>query len=198
MKKRFDTWWRIVVALLLILALVPVVLVSGPVMAETTSPTLRSITWVDNDSDGTINVGDDLVFNFSESMLTSTLDTATELNDYLDSTASGTADYGTTPTISWNSAGTVLTVTLGTGEAISGGETVNPEATVTDEAGNADATIAPGPEIPTPPAPVGALKWWHILLIALSGLIVVGGLIVLFVLPRRPPALPEEGYEEEF
>lgn len=45
---------------------------------------------------------------------------------------------------------------------------------------------------------VFGLSWWHILLIALSGLIVVGGIIVLFVLPRRIPGLPEEGYEEEF
>lgn len=41
------------------------------------------------------------------------------------------------------------------------------------------------------------LLWWHILLIALCGVIVLGGVIVLFVLPRRRPPVPGGGYEEE-
>ena len=107
--------------------------------------------------------------------------------------------YGTTGLdLSWNSIKTQLTVTLGAGETIVGGETVNPAASVTDEDGNADQTSGTGPAIGEAAVEGGALKWWHILLIALSGLIVIGGLIVLFVLPRRPPSFPEEGYEEEF
>jgi hypothetical protein len=86
-------------------------------------------------------------------MDTTTLDSVAEINSGLNSTATGTADYGTTFTFVWNTAKTQLTVTLGTGETIAGSETVNPAATVTDVAGNADATAAPGPAIPTPPIP---------------------------------------------
>jgi len=162
---------------------------------DVTGPTLAIITWTDVDNSGTINSGDKLIFIFSDAMDTTTLDSVSEINWGLDSTASGTSDYGTTFTVSWNTARNLLTATLGTDEAIGGGETVNPASTVTDQAGNADATTAPGAAIPMPPA-LG-LQWWHILLIALGGLVVVIGLGVLVLRRRRRPPAPEEVQKEE-
>jgi len=151
MKTGFSPLWPILVALLLVFALAPVVALIIPVQAapETTRPTLLWITWtVDNEPDGAITAGDTLVFSFSESMMTSTIDTVAELNSRLDSSAGGTADYGTGPAFNWSADETQLSVTLGAGETISGGETVNPASTVTDKAGNPDNTAAPGPAIP--------------------------------------------------
>jgi hypothetical protein len=133
------------------------------ITADITRPTLQSITWTDVDTSGTINQSDTLRFNFSEAMLTTTLDSVAEINSGLNSTATGTADYGTTFTFSWNTpTNTQLTVTLGTGEAIAGGETVNPTDDVTDVAGNLDNTIAPGPAIPSPditPPTLVSITW---------------------------------------
>ena len=161
---------------------------------DVTGPTLVTITWTDVDNSSTINSGDELVFIFSDAMDTTTLDSVSEINSGLDSTASGTSDYGTTFTVSWNAARNLLTVTLGTDEAVGGGETVDPASAVTDQAGNADATTAPGAAIPTPPA-LG-LQWWHILLIALGGLTIISSIILLVVRRRRRPPVPEEVQQE--
>ena len=132
-------------------------------------------------------------------MKATTLDTVSKINSGLDSSATGTTDYGTTFTSTWTTT-SQLTVTLGSDEAIEGGETVNPAATVTDEAGNADATTAPGKAIPEEEG--FALEWWHILLIALGALIIIAAIVLLVVLPKRGGAeVPEEelyGEEEEF
>jgi uncharacterized Zn-binding protein involved in type VI secretion len=117
---------------------------------DITGPTLTSIVWTDVDDSGTINVGDKLIFKFSEAMKTTTLDTVSEINSRLDSSATGTVDYGATFSSIWNSVKTQLTVTLGSGEDIVGGETVNPADDVTDKAGNSDATTSPGSAIPIP------------------------------------------------
>lgn len=130
-------------------------------------------------------------------MKTSTIDSVSEINSRLDSTASGTSDYGTTFTYTWTTT-SQLTVTLGSDEAIEGGETVNPVVTVTDEAGNADATTGTGPAIEEPEEGF-ALEWWHILLIALGALIIIAAIVLLVVLPKRggPEGPEEELYEEE-
>lgn len=127
-----------------------------------------------------------------------TLDSVAEINERLNSTATGTADYGTTFTFAWNVAETELTVTLGTGEDIVGGETVNPASTVTDEAGNPDATTGTGPAIPTPEEEGFVWEWWYTLLIALGGLIIIAAIVLLVVLPKRgAPEFEEELYGEE-
>jgi hypothetical protein len=115
---------------------------------------LSSITWSDVDGSVNITAGDELVFTFSEEMDTTTLEIVPDINSRLDSTASGTTDYGTTFSFSWNTAKTELTVTLGAGKAIVGGETVNPASDVKSAAGLADATLAPDPAIPTTPGSI--------------------------------------------
>lgn len=101
--------------------------------------------------------------------------------------------------LSWTNSDKWLTVTLGADEEIVGGETVNPTSAVKDADGRADATTAPGPAIPTPEVEEGiAWAWWHYMLIALGGLIVAGGLILLVMLMLRPKGPPEEGQPEEF
>ena len=130
------------------------------VTKETTTPTLRSVTWVDTNTDGNIGPGDQIVFSFSESMNTSPIDTPTEINQKLDSMAPGTNDYGTVAAVAvWNTPkDTMLTVTLGSdcstqlgGIYNANGRTVNPTSAVTDKAGNADATTGVGPAIPLAP-----------------------------------------------
>ena len=129
-------------------------------------------------------------------MDSTTLNTVSEINSRLDSTASGTSDYGTTFTSTWTTT-SQLTVTLGSDEAIEGGETVNPAVTVTDEAGNADATTGNGPAIPEEEG--FAFEWWYGLLIGLGALIIIAAIVLLVVLPKRGgPEVPEdELYEEE-
>jgi len=115
-------------------------------------PVLEEILWYDGVGDVNPAEGDELVFKFSEEMDTTTLDTVSEINARLDSTAAGTTDYGTNCTVAWNTAKTQLTVTLGAGLTVSAGDTVNPSSEVKSAAGLSDATIAPGPAIPTTPA----------------------------------------------
>ena len=159
--------------------------------------TLDTIVWTDVNGSGTINVGDTLRFSFSKAVDTVTLSSVAYINSRLDSTAPGSSDYGTTFAFAWNSDEDRLTVTLGAGEAIQGGETVNPSDLVKDIEGNSDETTAPGPAIPTAPGPEGFVwLWWHYLLIGLGALIVLLGLVVLFLRMRKPP-VPPEVYEEE-
>jgi len=131
-----------------------------PVYKETTRPTLRSINWVDTTGDGDIGPADQIIFCFSESMDWSVIDTLTEINSLLNSTAPGTNDYGTiTASASWNSpADTMLTVTLGSdcstqlaGMFNANAKTVKPDLAVTDKAGNQDNTASVGPAIPLAP-----------------------------------------------
>lgn len=153
MKKRFNLTWRIVTALLLVLALIPA-LVGGIAAAETTRPTLISISWIDNDTSGTINPADDLIFYFSEGMDTSSLNEMSIVNGRLNSTGGGTTnDYGSTgATFAWTLGDTKLTVTLGTDCVDTlAGKTVNPSDGVKDKSGNIDNTTAPGPAIPISP-----------------------------------------------
>jgi len=152
MKKRFNLTWRVITALLLILALVPA-LVVGVAAAETTPPTLLSISWVDTVADGRIGGGDSLIFYFSESMDVSTLNDVTLVNARLDSTATGTNDYGSTlANITWGLGDTRLTVLLGLDCSDTlAGKWVNPTADVKDKAGNSDATAGNGRQIPVAP-----------------------------------------------
>ena len=158
MRRWSNTAWRYLVVLLLVFALVAVAvpLTRGPTQAaESTPPTLLFINWVDQDGDGTINPGDDIVFHFSESMMHGQISQIAEANSRLDSTAAGASDFGITgAAIAWNGATHCwLTITLGDEETISGGETVNPASAVQDKQGNADATPGAGPAIPLPPDP---------------------------------------------
>ncbi|MDY6916947.1 MAG: hypothetical protein SVP26_03235, partial [Chloroflexota bacterium] len=154
MTRRFGSAWRIM-AVAVVFALTVTLLASLGVRAspgESIPPTLRSITWLDNDSDGTINAGDDLVFHFSESMNEFNLSNINQVNERLNSSAAGSTDYGITGALTnWTVGETVLTVTLGDEENIDGGETVNPTNDVKDKQGNSDATSGSGPSIPLPP-----------------------------------------------
>ena len=78
------------------------------------------------------------------------MDSVDEINSWLNSSAPGTIDYGKTFTFSWNDAKTQLIVTLGPGETIEIGDTVDPSSNVMDLAGNPDYTIAPGMVVPLP------------------------------------------------
>jgi hypothetical protein len=123
---------------------------------DSTPPTLNNIIWTDINLNSVIDAGDQLIFSWSESMNASTV-TAANVNSCLDSTASGVLDYdGAGLQVEWNSpTNTQTTITLGANEAITGGERVNPAATVTDAAGNPDGTAGAGAQIPflagTPP-----------------------------------------------
>lgn len=107
---------------------------------DKTGPTLSSVTWNDVDGSTEFSVDDTLVFGFSETMATTTITTGNA-----DTTLglSGSHTFGTSPTIAWNTAGNVLTLTLKTGFTVASGDTVDPTSAVKDAIGNADATVSP-------------------------------------------------------
>ncbi len=106
---------------------------------DKTNPTLNSIVWNDVDGSTQFSSTDTFTFTFSETMATSTITTG-NVNTTLALTNSHT--FGTSPTISWNTAGTVLTVTLGTSPTVASADTVDPTTAVKDAVGIADATAA--------------------------------------------------------
>ncbi|MBA7470692.1 hypothetical protein ES707_05979 [subsurface metagenome] len=173
---------------------------SATVGVDTTAPTLDSITWTDVDDSDTINADDTLRFNFSEAMDTDTI-TATNIDARLPTSPSHTYGELTATDLSWNDDEDQLTVTLGSDEAIEGGETVDPTSAVTDVACNPDATTGTGPAIEVPEEEEGfAWEWWYTLLIALGALIIIAAIVLLVVLPKRGAAeeyAEEELYEEE-
>ena len=166
---------------------------------------LEDIDWVDSDNSDTVNEGDKLVFEFSKPVDTDTLDSCSEVNEKLNTSAEGTKDYGTDCTISWSSDGTRLTVTLGEGETLTGTETVNPKSAVEDEDGNPDVTPGTGPEVAPNAEEAGeewefaGLAWWVWLIIGVAVIILIVLLIYLATRPKGPPG-EEEGefgeYEE--
>ena len=170
---------------------------------------LEDVDWIDTDNSDTVNEGDKLVFEFSKPVDTDTLDSCSEVNDKLNTSAEGTKDYGTDCTVSWSSDGTKLTVTLGEGETLTGTETVNPRSTVKDEDGNSDVTPGTGPEI-APDAEeaeeweFAGLAWWVWLIIGAAVLILIILLIYLMTRPKGPAAEEEQEFgefeegEEEF
>ena len=105
------------------------------------APHLNSVSWNDVSGDTGINATDTLDLTFSEAMATTTIrnDTKAHLNTDLGLSGSHTFD---STTIAWNPGKTVLTVTLGAATTVAKGDTLNPAASVTDPAGNADDTTA--------------------------------------------------------
>jgi hypothetical protein len=106
---------------------------------DKTAPTLNSLVWSDVDGSTQLSATDTLTLTFSETMATSTVtagnaDTTLALNN--------SHTFGTSPSVSWNTAGTVLTVTLGTSPTVAGADTVDPTTAVKDSVGIADATAA--------------------------------------------------------
>ena len=168
MKKRFNLTWRVVTALLLLVALVPALVVGVATAAtpgDTTPPQLVSIGWIDDGPTvpaGKIDVGDHLLFYWSESMQTSILDTMGEVNDYLNSNAEGAPpvawDYGSSVANPvWNATGTTLSVQLGTDYNTKlSGATVTPKSPIQDKFGNPVSAshvaivIPPAPDTTTP------------------------------------------------
>ena len=107
---------------------------------DTTAPALTSAAYTDVGSGGTVNASDTIVFTFNDEMLTSTVTASTVATNLL---LSDSKTYGTSPTVSWDSTLKICTVTLGTSPTlVVGTTTVNPTASVTDTAGNADASTA--------------------------------------------------------
>lgn len=109
------------------------------VTQDETAPTLNSVSWSDVDGSTQFSATDTLTLTFSETMATSTI-TAGNVDTTL--ALSGSHTFGTSPTISWNTAGTVLTLTLGTSPTLATADTVDPTTAVKDSVGIADATGA--------------------------------------------------------
>lgn len=109
------------------------------VPVDTDAPKLSTAVYTDVDSSGTVNLNDRVVFTFNEEMEKSTITSSNVVSRLPLSTGS----YGGIGrTVSWNTAGTICTVTLGTSPTIVYGTTVNPLYLVTDVAGNTDNSTA--------------------------------------------------------
>jgi len=108
------------------------------IVLDTVAPTLSTAVYSDANSSSTVNIGDTITFTFDDEMLTSTVTSTNVATSLLLSAG----NYGTSPTVSWDSTLKICTVTLGTSPTIVSGTTVNPASSVTDTAGNADASSA--------------------------------------------------------
>ncbi len=106
---------------------------------DKTGPSLSTVSWTDVDGSTEFSATDTLTLTFSETMATSTITTG---NADTSLGLSGSHTFGTSPTVSWNTAGTVLTLTLGTSPTLATADTVNPASTVKDAVGNTDASSA--------------------------------------------------------
>ena len=106
---------------------------------DKTAPTLNSLVWSDVDGSTQFSATDTLTLTFSETMATSTITTGN-----VDTTLalSNSHTFGTSPSVSWNTAGTVFTLTLGTSPTVASADTVDPTTAVKDSVGIADATAA--------------------------------------------------------
>ena len=104
-------------------AAVPEVLLIEEV-AELTPPRLQDIEFNDVDGSGSISVGDEYYFHFSEEMDRSAMsDNSTDANIHL---APGSAIYGTLNRIRWSGDGSTVIVTVTDGFTITGTEAVTP------------------------------------------------------------------------
>lgn len=106
---------------------------------DKTGPTLNSVSWNDVDSSTQFSATDTMTLTFSETMATSTI-TSGNVDTTL--ALSGSHTFGSSPTVSWNTAGTVLTLTLGTSPTVATADTIDPTTAVKDAIGNNDATVA--------------------------------------------------------
>jgi hypothetical protein len=113
---------------------------SAKTITDNVGPKVLTVTWTDMNSNTTIDGADKLVLTFSEPIVTATVqtDTKAHLNSDLGLSGSHTFD---SVTVGWTVSNTVLTVTLGASTTVASGDTINPAATVTDVATNADATV---------------------------------------------------------
>lgn len=105
---------------------------------DTDAPKLSTAVYIDANSSSSVNKGDTITFTFDEEMLTSTVTSTNVATSLLLSAGR----YGTGATISWDTTLKICTVTLGASPIIISGTTVNPASSVTDTAGNADASSA--------------------------------------------------------
>lgn len=158
-------------------------------------PILMSITWNEVDDSGTINEDDTLLFMFSKPMDTGTITTA-NIDTSLPTVPSHTYGTLTDADLSWSNYDQSLTVTLGSGVAIIGGETVNPADSVTDKAGNPDATTGTGPAIPEAGKEGFVWQWWYTLLIGL-GVLTIVAIVLLLLRPKGGEPEEVSGKKEE-
>jgi C1A family cysteine protease len=125
----------------------------GPTPTPTPAPpVLEEISWYNGAGNVSPAEGDELVFKFSEDMDTSTI-YSTNIEDRLPTNPDHSYGTLTGDDLDWSNGNKWLTVTIGPGETIEGGETVDPSSYVKSAAGLPDETTSPGPEIPTAPTP---------------------------------------------
>ncbi|MBT4817077.1 MAG: hypothetical protein HON70_15350, partial [Lentisphaerae bacterium] len=113
---------------------------STTLTVDTTAPAIRTVTVADANTNGIIDAGDQVAVLFSEPVDPATIALAT-IDTELDLSA---GSFGASA-IEWSTDGLTLTVTLGIGETIDEGATIDPVDAVTDYAGNADTTAVPVP-----------------------------------------------------
>jgi hypothetical protein len=117
------------------------------VTVDNAAPTLSSVSWTDTDSSTRLSGTDTLLLTWSETMATTTL-TSGNINTVLGLTNSHTFSTTTAPT--WNTAGTQLTITLGAGTTVTGGDTVQPTTAVKDAIGNTSSGAETALGLPAP------------------------------------------------
>jgi len=105
-------------------------------LADTISPEMISVQWLDVDGSGQLSTGDQYEFTFSEVMDSNHLsDNTTDANANL--RPYGGKRYGNNNLIAWSNDNRSVLVTVTEGFTIQGDEVVVPNAFITDRAGNA-------------------------------------------------------------
>lgn len=116
---------------------------NGVVVQDGQQPYLASVSLNDFDHSGTLNTGDLFNFYFNEAMDTSTI-TAYNVDAQL--SLNNDHSFGTTANgliVAWSPDGKILTVTLGSDNTVTSGDTVSATSLVTDIAGNLNNTPHP-------------------------------------------------------
>ncbi len=101
---------------------------------DRTPPRMDAVWFNDGDANGVVSVGDAYTFVFSEPMKTFAVPDYTAAANLQLSPAG--KKYGNVNRVQWNGQGTHVRVTVTTGVTITGSETVQPGALLTDPSGN--------------------------------------------------------------
>lgn len=126
------------------------------VLTDGQSPAITSVVWTNVDANTGISGTDTIDVTFNEPINPLTIDPSnvtSQLLNVLTGHSFGTVGAG--QNVSWNLAGTVLRITLGSNTTVVNGDIVDPVAGVTDAAGNPDAST-PLPVLDTA-APIGSV-----------------------------------------
>ncbi len=110
---------------------------------DSLSPAVSSVAWVPANADTFISAGDSIIITFSEAMDKTTINSSNADSQLGLNNGHTFGTTGAGMSTVWNTAGTILTITLGSDITVAFGDTIDPLSSVTDIASNPDDTSSP-------------------------------------------------------